>query len=387
MSKLLETLDAGQGVLKGGFLGFQGGGKTMTAILLAIYTRKLFNLKGPIALVDTENATAYVAPIVEELTGLKLVGKRTRSFEDLVALSKECQAAGVSVMVGDSMTHFWRSLCDSYLAGMNQSREAFYKTKGWKFKPKASLEFQDWGPVKKRWSEWTDQYLNSPMHIIICGRAGYEYDFSTDEESGKKELIKTGIKMKTEGEFGFEPSLLVEMTVDQIPDSKNPGKFQQVRTATVLKDRFATIDGAVFTFQGNKKKDGGPDRAADLAAVGKAFHPHLALLNPGAHSTVATEVKPMEVDEVGGDDFARERKTRTILCEEAQGLIVSLYPGQTAAEKKAKVEIIEACFGTRSWTAVESMDSEKLKVALTALRQFVEKTKQTVEKANDDLPS
>lgn len=357
----------------------------MTAVLLAIYTRKLFKLKGPIALVDTENATAYVAPIVEELTGLKLVGKRTRNFDELVLLAKECQAAGVSVMVGDSMTHFWRSLCDSYLAGMNQSREAFYKQKGWKFKAKASLEFQDWGPVKKRWSEWTDLYLNSPMHIIICGRAGYEYDFTTDEESGKKELVKTGIKMKTEGEFGFEPSLLVEMAVDQIPDSKNPGKFQQVRTATVLKDRFATIDGSVFTFQGNKK-DGKPDRAADLDAVAKAFHPHLVLLKPGAHSAVPTDVKPMEVDETGGDDFAREKKTRTILCEEAQGLIVSLYPGQTAAEKKAKVEIIEQCFGTRSWTAVESMDSEKLKVALTALRQFVEKTKQTAENVNDDVP-
>jgi len=387
MSKLLETLDTGQGYLKGGMLGFQGSGKTMTAILLAIYTRKLFKLDGPIALVDTENATAYVAPIVHELTGKKLIGKRTRNFDELVALGRECQEAGVSVMVGDSMTHFWRSLCDSYLAGMNKSRETFYKEKGWKFKPKASLEFQDWGPVKKRWSEWTDLYLNSAMHIIICGRAGYEYDFSTDEESGKKELVKTGIKMKTEGEFGFEPSLLVEMAVDQIPDAKNPGKFQQVRTATVLKDRFAVIDGSVFTFQGNKK-NGKPDRAGDLNAVGKAFHAHLALLQAGSHSSVSTEVVPMQVDELGGDDFARERKTRQILCEEAQGLIVSVYPGQSAAEKKQKTDLIEQCFGTRSWTAVESMDSAKLRVAVDALRKWVE-TKSNpaqTEKENDDVP-
>jgi len=385
MSKtsLLETLDTGQGYLKGGMLGFQGSGKTMTAILLAIHVRNLFKLDGPIALVDTENATAYVAPIVHELTGKKLIGKRTRNFDELVALGHECQEAGVSVMVGDSMTHFWRSLCDSYLAGMNKSRESFYKSKGWTFKPKATLEFQDWAPVKKRWAEWTDLYLNSPMHIIICGRAGYEYDFTTDEESGKKELVKTGIKMKTEGEFGFEPSLLVEMEVDQIPDPDKPGKFRQVRTATVLKDRFAVIDGSVFTFQGNKK-NGKPDRKADLEAVGKAFNPHLSLLRAGAHSSVSTEVKPMQVDELGGDDFARERKSKQILCEEAQGLIVSLYPGQTAAEKKTKTDLIEQCFGTRSWTAVESMDSAKLRVAVDALRKFVEKTKPTEKQEPED---
>lgn len=388
MSKLLETLDTGQGYAKVGMLGFQGSGKTMTAILLAIYVRKLFKLKGPIALVDTENATAYVAPIVQELTGQKLIGKRTRNFDELVALGHECVEAKVSVMVADSMTHFWRSLCDSYLAGMNKSREDYYKSKGWKFKPKASLEFQDWGPVKKRWAEWTDLYLNSPMHIAICGRAGYEYDFEKDEESGKKELVKTGIKMKTEGEFGFEPSLLIEMAVDQIPDGDRPGKFLQVRTATVLKDRFATIDGAVFTFQGNKK-DGKPDRKADLEAVGKAFHPHLALLNPGAHSSVSTEVTPMQVDASGGDDFARELKTRTILCEEAQGLIVSVYPGQSAAEKKQKTDLIEQCFGTRSWTAVESMDSGKLRLAVDTLRKWVESrvnTAQASKEPDDVIP-
>jgi hypothetical protein len=44
--------------------------------------------------------------------------------------------------------------------------------------------------------------------VIICGRAGYEYDYFEDDE-GKKQLEKTGIKMKAETEMGFEPSLLV----------------------------------------------------------------------------------------------------------------------------------------------------------------------------------
>jgi hypothetical protein len=44
----------------------------------------------------------------------------------------------------------------------------------------------------------------------LCGRAGYEYDHEENEDGGK-DLIKIGTKMKAEGEFGFEPSLVIEM--------------------------------------------------------------------------------------------------------------------------------------------------------------------------------
>jgi hypothetical protein len=75
------------------------------------------------------------------------------------------------------------------------------------------------------------------------------------------------------------------------------------------------------------------------------------------------------VDEEGSDAWARERKTRTILSEEIQGELVAAYPGQTAAEKKAKADLLATLFGTRSWTAVENMDSERLRAGLAALRE------------------
>jgi len=351
----LKKLGGGQGLLKAGFLGFQGSGKTYTAVLLAAAIRKQFGLKGPIALIDSENATAYVAPLAQELTGLELVGDRTRDFDQLVSLGQDCVKEGVSVLVADSMTHFWRNLCDCYLAGINENNARRQRP------PRSRLEFADWGPLKTQWAKWTDFYLNSPLHIIICGRAGYEYDMTKNEETGRNELNKTGIKMKTEGEFGFEPSLLVQMEVEQEP--VRDGGFRQIRTATILKDRFGVIDGSVFQFRKGK------DHAEEMQAVFNAFGPHLTMLKPGVHSQVATAVNAMPVSEEGDIEWSRERKARTILCEEIQGAIIERYPGQSAEEKKAKAGVLAQYFGTRSWTAVESMNSTQLRDGLFLLKQ------------------
>ena len=55
-------------------------------------------------------------------------------------------------------------------------------------------------------------YLNSPLHIVLCGRAGFDWDFNEtegDDGSIKKELVKTGVKMRVESQFGFEPAQLL----------------------------------------------------------------------------------------------------------------------------------------------------------------------------------
>jgi hypothetical protein len=229
-------------------------------------------------------------------------------------------------------------------------------------KPRLRLEFQDWNILKPYWAKWTDFYLNSKLHIIICGRAGYEWDFSApDEETGKRELMKTGIKMKTEGEFGFEPSLLVEMEREQ----KFSGKTEIIHRATVIGDRFGIVDGQQMD---------NPDF--------NFFLPHLQKLKPGTHAPVDVALKTdTGVDMEGQDEYSRERKQREIKCEEIQGELVRMWPGQTVAEKKAKLEVIELAFGTRSWAKVETFNSGILSAGLAKIRELVqtEREAQTVE--------
>jgi hypothetical protein len=57
-----------------------------------------------------------------------------------------------------------------------------------------------------------------------------------------------------------------------------------------------------------------------------------------------------------------------ILCEEIQGLFVSHIPGQAAADKKKKADLLEEFFRTRSWTAVEGLRSSVLRDGLLKLR-------------------
>jgi hypothetical protein len=340
---LLQKFGTGQGYLKAGFLGFPKSGKTFTATSLAIGTRKHFKLKGPLAMFDTEGGSEFIAPRVKLETKTDLIGVRSRSFDDLVTSSKEALAEGVSVLIVDSVTHIWRDLCASYLGRVNKARAA--KNLG----PRLSLEFQDWNPLKEIWNDkWTAFYLNAPLHIIICGRAGFEYDFTENEETGKRELVKTGIKMKTESEFGFEPSLLVEMErVQELSD----GKRAIIHRATVLGDRFGVIDA---------KQGDNPDFAF--------FAPHVELLTPGAHAPVDTEARS-EVP-VDDDGWPKEKRERAILCEEIQGVILTMYPGQTTADKTGKSDLLNKLFKTRSWTKVESLDSKLLRAGLEEARRL-----------------
>jgi hypothetical protein len=348
----LKQLGTGTGYLKAGFLGFAGAGKTYTATLLGIAAQKILGQDAPIAMWDTEQGSVYMAPVVKALTGKDLLGDRSRSFSALMQFTRDCESEGVGVAVIDSVTHPWREMCDSFLEQVNDKRKRDNK------RPIGKLEFQHWGPIKGKWAEFTVWYLNTQRHAIICGRAGFEYDFEVNDE-GRKELVKTGTKMKTETEFGFEPSLLVEMAREREDGEKKRNR----RVATVLKDRFSVLDGSEFRFpsSSNHKKN--------LDAVLKAFEGHLALLNPGAHAGIDAETKTaMDVDSEGDDGWMREKRQREIFCEEIQGELMAVYPGQSAAEKKAKADLINELFGTRSWTKVENTRSDMLKEGLDKLR-------------------
>lgn len=359
---LLQTLGQGQGYLKAGLLGFAKSGKTHTATLIAIGVRRAFKLKGPIAFFDTESGSEYVAPMVRKETGAELVGVKGRAFPTLLKVGEECVEAGVSVLIVDSVTHVWRSLCDSYLAGVNEWRSK----KGWN--TKTGLEFQDWGKLKAQWAQWADFYLNSPLHIIICGRAGYEYDMEKNEETGKKELIKTGTKMKTESEFGFEPSLLIEMERINVPDGQ--GGWNMRREATVIGDRYNVIDGRTFqnpTFE--------------------HFKPHIELLNPSSHSAVDTANPPMSVSEDGDPDWTREKKTREILCDEIQGALQSGgMAGQSGEDKKNRADLLHDCFGVRGWSAITTMPSAKLRDGLAEMKGKLGLDQPQKAADQDDLP-
>src|SRR5262249_22498707 len=124
----------------------------------------------------------------------------------------------------DSITHFWTELCESYMRAKKRTR----------------LQFDDWAFLKGEWRKFTDLFVNSQLHIVLCGRAGYEYDYFTDD-AGKKQLEKIDIKMRVEHETGYELHLLGLMARHTDPET-----MKAHGTATVLKHRATMIDGRQF---------------------------------------------------------------------------------------------------------------------------------------------
>ena len=96
------------------------------------------------------------------------------------------------MVVIDSVTHLWEAAQEAY-SGI--------RTKA------GTIPMHAWGKIKKPYKTLVTHLLNSPMHVLICGRQGTQ--FEEDEQSG--EIKAVGAKMKAEGETPYEPHILLHM--------------------------------------------------------------------------------------------------------------------------------------------------------------------------------
>jgi hypothetical protein len=245
---------------------------------------------------------------------------------------------GVSdILIIDSVSHIWENYLKAYMEKVRRTR----------------LEFQDWGVIKPTWkAEFSDPFVRDPYHIIMTGRAGYEYENERNEETGKREIYKSGVKMKVEGETAYEPDLLVHM--ERIQEMDGASIQRVYRQAVVLKDRSTVIDGKVF--ENPTYEHFAPAVEVMLADPSKKERP----AERDSRELFKTE-----------EDKAEWKRQKTIVLEEIENYLVQVKPGQDAASKKFKVDAIEAAFGTRSWTAVEQMSPEKLHEGFFELQEFV----------------
>lgn len=329
---------------KVGIYGTAGSGKTRTACEIAIGLHKAIGSKKPIVAFDTEPAFSFVLPLFEKAGIELLVADESRALVDLMKFMDEAEKVS-DICIIDSITHVWRDAQESFLARLNENRKKYGK------KALPALEFQHWRPIKAAWADFTDRFLSSKMHAIVCGRAGNVYEYQDkDDGSGKKELITTGTRMATEKELGYEPSLLIEMVI-QRDNGRN------INTAVIQKDRSDTLNGHEIQMPTYAK-----------------LRKHFESLNIGGEHFGSMEQRDSremfkDADEGGWDN---EVRNRTIYAEEIAELLKKHYPGQTADEKQKRAELLEMHFDTRSWTKVESMRSEVLKDGLAAMRERLE---------------
>lgn len=333
---MFKEMENTQAFLKAGLLGFAGSGKSTTAtniaggLVLHMRKKEMELANKPVYFLDTECGADWIKPLLET-QDIKLNVWKTRAFKDLLTAIDMSEKES-SVLIIDSLTHFWTELTETYMKRKNRNY----------------LAFNDWSFLKAEWRKFTDKYINSNLHIILCGRAGYEYDyFETDElmKNGKQkmELAKTGIKMKAENETGYEASLLILMERHQKLENGSIGK--QYRTATILKDRSRAIDGR--TFENPTFKD---------------FLPHIGFLNLGGnHQGVDLDRDSSELIDNKKDNVSHDRRQKDITLDEIKEVLTKYYPSTKAEDKKAKGDILEEFAGIRSWQRLETFDLYQVK--------------------------
>lgn len=322
--------------LKAGIHGFQGSGKTFTAKELAIGLSKTIGDKKPVAMLDTETGSDFLIKDFEK-AGIPFMRHKSRAFVDLIEIMGEAER-DCSVLIIDSITHVWQELMQAYKRRLNRQK---------------GLLFQDWSAIKEEWQQFTTLYINSQLHIIMCGRAGYEYDMQEDE-SGKRELIKTGNKMKAETETGYEPNLGLFM--ERLKKSEitgNPNEGGIINRCHVEKDRSNRMNGKII----DKPKF-------------KDFKPVIEFLNVGG---VHVGIDDSRSSEDMFDDPARSAARYKQEIEATLDEIKTVFTkqgldGSSREAKAQRVDVLEKIFGNGSWKRVEAMPLEHLHDGLTRLK-------------------
>lgn len=316
--------------LKLGLYGGSGSGKTYTSSLVAIGLSKMIKSKKSVFFLDSETGSDYVLPLFKR-EGVELQVAKSRAFQDLLEAVDIAEENG-SILIVDSITHYWDELVESYKKKKNLKR----------------MFIQHWQEVKPTWREFSEKFVASRLHIILCGRAGDVWSDVEDSE-GVKELKKVGTKMRVEKETSYEPSLLIEM-------EKAIKEKGWTHRAFVEKDRFDIIDLKVFD---NPKFE-------DLL-------PHIELLNlGGSHMALDTDRNSQDMFEKGNTG-AEYHKTREQTCEEIKNEINLLFVGRDGKTTNDKNLYLKELFGTHSWSKICGMDVAKLMNGLTDIEALNKK--------------
>jgi hypothetical protein len=323
--------------VKAGFGGMAGAGKSKTSTEFVIGAYQDLGYTKPVLVIDNEKGSRFLIPQFKA-AGIPVRVKDTTSLQDVITAFDFLRNGDIQFLFIDSLSKVWYRYVRQY---MEDNRRKF-------------MELSDWGKILPAWQEtFADRFVAAEGSIVFTGRGGFKYtkeEDETDERTGKVkkgQFVQSGVKMKVAGETPFEPDLNIWMEQHQEIDN---GKLVTWREAQVMKDRSGLIDGQTFN-----------------NPTYESFRPFVRYLVDVPTGKVSGETNGESLaPSENYEGFDRKRK-KDIALEEIQAEIVKLYPSSGADDKKAKAELVEELFGTRSWTAVENKPLEAIERGRNAL--------------------
>lgn len=345
---MFKELENNRPFAKIAFEGFAGDGKSFTATQVAIGIHKLIKSDKPIAIFDTEKAFKALKPKFDEAGIKAVVNDENRSLEALNQAIQWCEAGNADILIIDSITHVYEAYLQAYMKSKNRSR----------------LQFDDWGIIKPMWKDkFSTPFVQANVHIIFTGRAGYEYTDEKNAETGKREIFKSGIKMKAENETAFEPDILVlmEKKMDILTDKK-----VITREATILKDRTSLIDGQTFV----------------NPSFGD-FYPAIAQLLDGTLKTYTGKDIP-DTFEDWESKFSRIGHQKDVTISEIEGAFNLMKLGATKEDKGLKAAILNNVLKVTSIDKLKDLRLEQLQIGEEIIKEFASLYNNYMQSCLDD---
>lgn len=326
LTDFASPLAAKNNFIKASFGGFAGSGKSRTGSEFIVGSYKYLKCEKPILFIDNEKGSRFLIPFFKD-HGIETFVKDTTQLADILEAFKLFESGDIDFLFIDSLTKVWYEYVNQYKA---------------KFKDKKFMTLQDWGKILPSWQkDFADRFVSVEGNIVFTGRGGNTYDMEENEETKKKEFVKSGVKMKMAGETPFEPDLNVWMTLMQ--KVNGDGDLKVWRDALIMKDRSNKIDGKTFsnpTFE--------------------AFKPVVEYLVsvPKGEVSGATNTENLAPSE---PHYHEMKEQYQIEEERIKGAWDVTGLGTSKEDKAVKVKITQLIFGSLSMTEILKQNLESLR--------------------------
>jgi hypothetical protein len=183
-----------QAKMRLGLFGPSGSGKTYTALLIAsgmVPWEK-------ICLIDTENGSGDLYDNLGPYNVLTL--EAPFHPEKYIKAINTCQAAGIELIIIDSITHEW-----SGKGGCLELHDEFTR------RMKIPNSFTAWNEITPLHQSFIDTILQSSCHIIATGRTKTEYVLT--EKNGRQVPQKVGMKIESRDGFEYELTVALDLSI------------------------------------------------------------------------------------------------------------------------------------------------------------------------------
>lgn len=187
-----------------------GGGKTYSALLIA---KGLAGSWDKVAVIDTENGSADLYSHLGDYNVLALTAPYDpKKYIDAI---KECESAGMEVIIVDSITHEW-----SGVGGCLEMQQIAVE------KQRVKNTYTAWKEITPLHQKFIDTILQSNCHIITTVRS--KTDYLMVNESGKNSIQKVGMAQVTRDGFEYELTISLDLDVNHraIASKDRTGLFE-----------------------------------------------------------------------------------------------------------------------------------------------------------------